>query len=76
MIPNAVKPVHRSLVIARRGTSVALEAPFWAALERAASRRSLTLGELIDIIACAPPPAAMNLTSALRLFCLAEETVR
>jgi predicted DNA-binding ribbon-helix-helix protein len=54
----------RSVSLAGHRTSVALEPPFWAALEAAAERRGLA-----DAVRADP---AIPLASALRLFALAE----
>jgi len=65
----------RSLALAGHRTSVALEGPFWAALERAAGARGLSLAALvarIDAERSAPGAPPMPLASALRLFALAE----
>jgi predicted DNA-binding ribbon-helix-helix protein len=62
----------RSVSLAGHRTSVALEPPFWAALEAAAERRGLTLAALIAEIDAARADPAIPLASALRLFALAE----
>lgn len=54
-----------------RRYSLKLEPPFWAALSDAAERRGLRLGRLVADLAAALP-AASNLASHLRVFCLAE----
>ena len=69
-----VGPVKRSVTIAGHATSISLEPLFWAALERAATARSLPLNALIAeldalrILAQDPP----NLASALRTWPLAQ----
>ena len=57
----------RSVVIAGRKTSIALEDDFWRAFREIASARALKLTELINGIAAAHPD---NLSSAVRLFVL------
>jgi predicted DNA-binding ribbon-helix-helix protein len=59
----------RSIRIAGHRTSVALEAEFWAALERLAAQRGLSLAALVAEIDGAR--AADNLASALRVYVLA-----
>lgn len=66
-------PTKRSVTIAGHETSIALEALFWQALERAASDDALPLNALIARIDAArieatPPP---NLASAIRQWLLA-----
>lgn len=68
-----VGPVKRSITIAGHETSISLEPPFWAALDKAARTHGLPLNALvarIDVlrIAADPPP---NLASALRSWLLA-----
>ena len=63
-----VGPVKRSITIAGHATSISLEPPFWAALERHATARALPLSALVAAIdaariAAADPP---NLASAIR----------
>ena len=63
--------IKRSFSLAGHRTSVALEEPFWAVLERAAARQSTTLAALvagIDALRTPPHPLA----SALRLAALSE----
>jgi len=65
----------RSVVIAGHRTSVSLEAPFWDVLRAAAKARGLSLNALIAEIDAARPlagPGRGNLSSALRVFALAE----
>jgi predicted DNA-binding ribbon-helix-helix protein len=59
----------RSIKIAGHRTSVALEAPFWGALERLAAQRGLSLAALVGEIDTGRE--ATNLASALRLHVLA-----
>jgi predicted DNA-binding ribbon-helix-helix protein len=59
----------RSIVIAGHKTSVSLEEAFWKGLKEIASRRSLTLSELVATIDA--ERAHGNLSSAIRLFVLA-----
>jgi predicted DNA-binding ribbon-helix-helix protein len=58
----------RSIRIAGHRTSVALEAPFWEALDRLAAQRELSLAALVGEIDARR--AATNLASALRLHVL------
>jgi predicted DNA-binding ribbon-helix-helix protein len=58
----------RSIRIAGHRTSVALEAPFWEALQRLAAQRGLSLAALVGEIDASR--AATNLASALRLYVL------
>jgi predicted DNA-binding ribbon-helix-helix protein len=60
----------RSVKIAGHRTSVSLEAPFWDALQALAARRGLSLAALVAEIDAGRQ--ARNLSSALRLFVLAE----
>lgn len=66
----------RSIALAGHRTSVALEPEFWAALERIAASRGLTLPRLIGEIDAARVARAsaggapQGLASALRVFVL------
>lgn len=65
-----IGPVKRSITIAGHQTSISLEPPFWAALERAAGDRGLPLSALVAAVDAArigqsEPP---NLASALRVW--------
>lgn len=68
-----VGPVKRSVTIAGHATSISLEPPFWAALERAAAEADLPVNALVAeidalrIVADDPP----NLASAIRSWVLA-----
>lgn len=62
----------RSVRLAGHRTSVALEPPFWSALEAAARRRGLPLAALIAEVDAGRADPATPLASALRLFALAE----
>jgi predicted DNA-binding ribbon-helix-helix protein len=71
-------PVKRSVTIAGHETSISLEPAFWAALGVAAEATGLPLNALIaridaDRIAVTKPP---NLASALRVWVLAQATVK
>jgi predicted DNA-binding ribbon-helix-helix protein len=79
--PDAIDPdptrdgtamAKRSVVIAGHKTSVSLENAFWAALKAAAARRSVTVNQLVTEI---DGRRACNLSSALRVFLLAEAGV-
>ncbi|MBF0306239.1 MAG: ribbon-helix-helix domain-containing protein [Alphaproteobacteria bacterium] len=61
----------RSVLIAGHATSVSIEAPFWDALKDIATRRGLSLNDLIAEIDAGREG---NLSSAIRVFVL--ETVR
>jgi predicted DNA-binding ribbon-helix-helix protein len=60
--------VKRSIVIAGHKTSVSLEDAFWKGLKEIATRRGLTLSEMVGAIDSGR--AQGNLSSALRLFVL------
>jgi predicted DNA-binding ribbon-helix-helix protein len=60
----------RSLALAGHRTSLALESEFWAALERAAAARTISLGALVETIDLAR--GERSLASACRLFALGE----
>ena len=59
----------RSLTLAGHRTSVALEPAFWAALERVAHDRGLSLAALVTAVDAGRDPGA-PLTSELRLAAL------
>lgn len=62
--------LKRSFRLAGHRTSVALEAPFWAALEDAAVRRGLSLAALVAEVDAGRADPAIPLASALRVFAL------
>ena len=62
--------VKRSVVIAGHRTSVSLEAPFWEALKEIAETRGASVQRLIGEIDAGR--GAQNLSSAIRVFVLAE----
>ncbi|WP_439578750.1 ribbon-helix-helix domain-containing protein [Elioraea sp.] len=62
----------RSVSLAGHRTSVALEPPFWTALETAARRRRVSLAGLVAAIDAGRTDPAIPLSSALRVFALAE----
>ena len=62
--------VKRSVAIAGHRTSVSLEAPFWEALKEIAGKRGASVQQLIGNIDAGP--GAQNLSSAIRVFVLAE----
>ena len=65
----------RSVSIAGHRTSISLEPEFWAALEAAAAARGWSLARLVGEVDRArdqPAGAGRNLSSALRVFLLAE----
>ncbi|MDE2016970.1 MAG: ribbon-helix-helix domain-containing protein [Hyphomicrobiales bacterium] len=66
--------VKRSLTIAGHSTSVSLEEAFWRALRAAAARRGASLPALVAAIDDAR--AGANLSSAIRVFLLAEVTAQ
>ncbi|MGY0483259.1 ribbon-helix-helix domain-containing protein [Endobacter medicaginis] len=61
--------VKRSLTVAGHATSIALEAPFWAVLDRMAASRRTSLAALVAVIDAGR--GAAPLTSSLRLAALA-----
>jgi predicted DNA-binding ribbon-helix-helix protein len=60
--------VKRSIVIAGHKTSVSLEDAFWTCLKEIASRRDITLSDMVASIDTGRH--AGNLSSAIRLFVL------
>ena len=62
----------RSVRLAGHATSIALEPEFWTALERAATRRGMTLAALIAEQDAARAGAEEPLASRLRVFALRE----
>jgi predicted DNA-binding ribbon-helix-helix protein len=62
--------VKRSVSIAGHRTSVSLEAPFWHALKEIACRRGVSVQTLIADLDAGR--GAQNLSSAIRVFVLAE----
>jgi predicted DNA-binding ribbon-helix-helix protein len=60
----------RSVVIAGHKTSVSLENAFWDALKAAASRRGITINELVALV---DGGRHGNLSSALRVFLLSDQ---
>jgi predicted DNA-binding ribbon-helix-helix protein len=69
-----VSLVKRSVAIAGHSTSVSLEEPFWECLREIAARRGETLRALIAAIDAGRGDD--NLSSAIRLFVLAEIRAR
>lgn len=65
----------RSVSINGHRTSVSLETPFYAELEAIAADREVSLGALIVQIDASRDPG-VNLSSALRLFVLADLQAR
>ena len=61
-------PNKHSIVFRGRKTSVNLEAPFWAALQKIASERRQTISETVGFIS--EQPKTRNLSSAVRVFVL------
>ena len=64
--------LKRSFRLAGHRTSIALEAAFWQALERASERRGKTLAELIEELDAGRAETALPLASTLRVFALGE----
>jgi predicted DNA-binding ribbon-helix-helix protein len=62
--------VKRSLRLAGHGTSLALEAAFWVALEAEATRRGLSLAALVAEQDEARAETGEPLASRLRVFAL------
>jgi predicted DNA-binding ribbon-helix-helix protein len=69
-----VSLVKRSVAIAGHSTSVSLEEPFWDGVREIAARRGVTLRALIAEIDAGRGDD--NLSSAIRLFVLAELRAR
>ncbi|MGB8484758.1 MAG: ribbon-helix-helix domain-containing protein, partial [Xanthobacteraceae bacterium] len=61
--------VKRSVNVADRETSVALEGAFWNALKEIAAARTIPVTELVSTIKIGSQPGS-NLSSAIRLFVL------
>jgi predicted DNA-binding ribbon-helix-helix protein len=61
-------PTKHSIVFRGRKTSVSLEAPFWAALQKIASERKQALSETLTFIS--EQRQTTNLSSAVRVFVL------
>ncbi|NNG04947.1 MAG: ribbon-helix-helix domain-containing protein [Inquilinus sp.] len=59
----------RSVLVSGHHTSVSLEPEFWAALKEAAAARGISLNRLVTEI---DEKRESNLSSALRVFALAE----
>ena len=64
----------RSVIVAGHRTSVSLEEPFWARLKDIARARNMSINDLVTEIDAHDTAAGRtgNLSSALRLFVLAE----
>lgn len=61
-------PNRHSIVFRGRKTSVSLEAPFWAALQKIASERRQTISDTVAFIG--EQRETINLSSAVRVFVL------
>jgi len=61
-------PNRHSIVFRGRKTSVSLEAPFWAALQKIASERRQTISDTVAFIS--EQRESINLSSAVRVFVL------
>ena len=70
MSRNGSGVVKRSVAIAGHRTSVSLEVPFWEALKDIAASRGASVQQLIGEIDAGR--GAQNLSSAIRVFVLAE----
>lgn len=71
-VPDTAMPwEQRILQLEGKRYSLRLEHEFWSALEAIAARRKLRLNHLVADLA-SRQPAAANLSSALRVFCLGE----
>lgn len=66
--------VKRSVAIAGHRTSVSLEGPFWAALAEIAEARATSIQALVAEIDAGRGHS--NLSSAIRVYVLAEVTAR
>ncbi len=64
----AKHPNKHSIVFRGRKTSVSLEAPFWAALQKIASERRQTISGTVAFIG--DQRETINLSSAVRVFVL------
>jgi predicted DNA-binding ribbon-helix-helix protein len=64
----AKHPTKHSIVFRGRKTSLSLEAPFWAALQRIASERRQTISDTVAFIS--EQRKTRNLSSAVRVFVL------
>ncbi|MGE5504903.1 MAG: ribbon-helix-helix domain-containing protein [Actinomycetota bacterium] len=62
----------RSLMIAGHATSVSVEEEFWDELRAIALARGVSINQLAADIDASRPAEAGNLSSAIRLFVLAE----
>ena len=62
------RPTKHSIVFRGRKTSVSLEAPFWAALQKIASERRQTISDTVAFIG--EQRETINLSSAVRVFVL------
>ncbi|MFZ6761350.1 ribbon-helix-helix domain-containing protein [Pseudoroseomonas sp. WGS1072] len=62
--------LKRSFTLAGHRTSVALEAPFWTALELIAARRAQTLSALVQGVDAGRADPDLPLASALRVHAL------
>ncbi len=73
MAPLYAPVAKRSVTVAGHATSIALEPPFWAALEGAAGEAGVPLNALIARVDAErlEVPEPPNLASALRLWLLA-----
>ena len=61
-------PTKRSIVLRGRKTSISLEEPFWAALQKIASERRWTISDAVAFIS--EQQESRNLSSAIRVFVL------
>ncbi len=61
----------RSFRLAGHRTSVALEPAFWAALDRIAARRGVSVSAVVAEVDSGRADPTLPLASALRVFCLA-----
>lgn len=64
----------RSVIVAGHRTSVSLEEPFWSRLKEIARSRNMSINDLVTEIDASDTASGRpgNLSSALRLFVLAE----
>jgi predicted DNA-binding ribbon-helix-helix protein len=62
------RPTKHSIVVRGRKTSISLEAPFWAALQKIASERRQTISDTVAFIG--EQQETRNLSSAVRVFVL------
>jgi len=71
-LETGARKQKRSMRIASRVTSVALEALFWERLETMARHKNMPLNRLIGCLDGKKPSHTKNLASVLRCYCMLE----